>query len=290
MVKDRLEELQAKSLEAEKDKGKYSKVSTMADPLSSSLSKVSDFDEKVSKLREDVNQMNKTQKNLTTRPQFDDNEVKKEVREMEKLSDQIFSTATKLQKEINEFRKNVSEAGLSLTQEKMLNMHATRLSSDVTKVLNDFRQAQVDYINSTKKLHHKATIAIGNDESAGVSESNVELDFGAGFLKEAMQAKLELNEIKARDEEIKKLETSVIEVNTLFKEINALIMSQGETLDTIEKQVNDAEVIVESGKKQLNEAKKKKKKWFKRRCCLIIVCVVIVLIVGGIIALVIATG
>ena len=289
MVKDRLAEFQAKSSEADKEKGKYSKVSTMGDPLSSSLSKVSDFDEKITKLKQDVTEMNKTQKNLTTRPHFDDNEVKKEVQQMEKLSDQIFSTSTKLQKEINDFRKEISESGLSGTQEKMMNMHATRLSSEITKVLNDFRAAQVDYINNTKKLHHKATVAIGNG-STSVSETSVELDFGAGFLKQAEQARLELNEIKARDEEIKKLETSVIEVNQLFKEINALIMEQGEQLDTIEKQVADAEIIVESGKAQLNEAHKKKKKWFKRKVCWISVCVAVVLVVAGIIAIIIVTG
>lgn len=287
MAKDRLAELQAKSSEEEEKKGKYSKVSTMGDPLSHLLSKVSDLDQKISKLRQDVAEMNKLQKNLTTRPHFDD-EFKKEVREMEKLSDQIFSTSTKLQKEVNDFRKEVSESDLSGTQAKMMNMHATRLSSDITKLLNDFRAAQVDYINNTKKLHHKATIATGNDDDTSVSDNNVQLDFGAGFLKEAQQARLELNEIQARDDEIKKLESSVIEVNTLFKEINHLIMEQGETIDTIEKQVTDAEVIVESGKKQLEQAHKSKKKWYKRRCCLIVVVVVVLLVVGGIVAIVLA--
>lgn len=291
MVKDRLAELQAKSAEAEKEaKGKYSKVSTMGDPLSNTLSKVSDLDEKISKLRQDVTEMNKLQKNLTTRPHFDDNEFKKEVREMEKLSDQIFSTCTKLQKEVSDFRQEASESDLSGTQAKMMNTHASRLSSEISKLLNDFRAAQVDYINGTKKLHHKATVAVGQEADASVSENNVQLDFGLGFLKQAEQARLELNEIEARDKEIKKLESSVIEVNALFKEINALIMEQGETLDTIEKQVSDAGVIVESGKKQLHQARESKKKWFKKKVCLIGIIVVILLVVGGIIAAVIATG
>lgn len=292
MVKDRLVELQAKSKEAEEEekKGKYSKVSTMGDPLSNSLSKVSDFDEKISKLRKDVDEMNKLQKNLSTRPHFDQNEFKKEVRDMEKLSDQIFSTSTKLQKEVNDFRKEISESDLSGTQAKMMNMHATRLSSEITKLLNDFRAAQVEYIKNTEKIHHKATSVLGNEADTSVSEDKVELDFGMGFMKAAQKARLELNEIQARDDEIKKLEGRVIEVNQLFKEINALIMEQGESLDNIEKQVNDASVTVEAGKKQLNEAHKSKKKWFKKKVCLIGFVVVVVLVVAGIIAIVIATG
>ena len=291
MIKDRLAELQAKSTEAEEEKkGKYSKVDTMGDPLSNSLNKVSDLDEKIKKLQQDVAEFYKVQKNLVTRPQFDDNAFKNEVREMEKLSDKILTSSNKLQKEINEFRKHVSESDLSGTQAKMMNMHATRLASGITKLLNDFRAAQVEYINGTQKLHHKATIIIGNEESAGVSENNVQLDFGAGFLKEQQQARLELNEIQARDEELKKIESKVIEVNQLFKEINALITQQGEVIDNIEKTVNDATVTVESGKGQLNEARKNKKKWFRKKMCCIVIVVVAVLIIGGIIAIVIATG
>ena len=291
MIRDRLAELQAKSAEAEEEakKGKYSKVDTMGDPLSDSLNKVSDLDEKLKKLQKDVENFYKIQKNLVTRPQYDDKAFKNEVREMEKLSDQIFTTSHKLQKEVNEFRKEVSESGLGGTQAKMMNMHATRLGSGITKLLNDYRAAQVEYINGTQKLHHKATIITGNEESAGVSANGVELDFGAGFLEAQQQAKLELNEIKARDEEIKKIESKVIEVNQLFKEINALIMEQGEALDNIEKHVEDAAVTVESGRQQLNQANKSRKKWFKKKICCIVFVVIVVVVVAGIIAIVLAT-
>ena len=290
MVRDRLAELQAKSAEAEEEakKGKYSKVDTMGDPLSDSLSKVSDLDEKLKKLQKDVEEFYKVQKNLVTRPQYDDKAFKNEVREMEKLSDQIFATSNKLQKEVNVFRKEVSESDLSGTQAKMMNMHATRLGSGISKLLNDYRAAQVEYINGTQKLHHKATVITGNEDSKGVSENNVELDFGAGFLEEQKQARLELNEIKSRDEELKKIESKVFEVNQLFKEINAIITEQGEAIDNIEKNVEDAAVTVESGREQLKEAHKNKKKWYKKKVCCIVFVVVVVLIVGGIIAIVLA--
>ena len=192
------------------------------------------------------------------------------------------------QKEVKVFRKEVSESDLSGTQAKMMNMQATRLDSGITKLLNNYRAAQVEYINGIQKLHHKASIITGNEESAGVSENNVERDFGAGFIKEQEQARFELNEIKSRDEELKKLESTVFEVNQLFKEINALITQQGEHIDNIENNVVKAAVAVESGKENLNDALQKKKKWYKKKICCIAIVVVAVLLVGGIIAIVLA--
>lgn len=291
MVKDRLAELQAKSAAADDEKkGKYSKINTMGDPLSDSLNKVSDLDEKVKQLEQNVAEFYKVQKNLTTRPHFDSDELKTEVCDMEKLSDKIVSVSTELQKEVNKFRKEISDAELTGTQAKMMNTHAARLSSAITKLLNDFKAAQVEYINGTQKLHHKATIATGNEESAPISENNMQFDFGIGFLQLQEQARLELSEIQARDDELKKLESKVMEVNLLFKEVNALIVAQGEGIDNIEKQVEDTAITVESGKGQLQEAHKKKKQWFRKKICVIAICVLAVLIIAGIIAAVIATG
>ena len=290
MVRDRLAGLQAKSAEAkaEAEKGKYSIVDTMDDLLSDSQSRISGLDEKLKRLQEDVVEFYKVQKNLVTRPHFDDKTFKNKVREMEELSDQIFTTSNDFQKEVKVFRKEVSESDLSGTQAKMMNIQATRLDSGITKLLNNYRAAQVEYIKGIQKLHHKASIITGNEESAGVSENNVELEFGAGFIKEQEQARFELNEIKSRDEELKKLESTVFEVNQLFKDINALITQQGEHIDNIENNVVKAAVAVESGKENLNDALQKKKKWYKKKICCIAIVVVAVLLVGGIIAIVLA--
>ena len=99
MVRDRLAELQAKSAEAkaEAEKGKYSTEDTMDDPLSDSQSRISGLDEKLKRLQEDVVEFYKVQKNLVTRPHFDDKTFKNKVREMEELSDQIFTTSNDFQ-------------------------------------------------------------------------------------------------------------------------------------------------------------------------------------------------
>lgn len=295
MVRDRLAEMQAKSAEAGESKPKKKEhngtpLLNSEQQLEDCLQKVHEFDNKIKTMRDDVEQMKKLQKNITSNPLID----KKEVKTLEQTSDKVYNTANQLQKEIGQYKVVVGEMHMDSSHERIIRNHIDRLLSDVRKVLNDFKGSQVEYINKTQKLHHRKYEIVTGQEASGsgaaaVDPSNIQAVFAGDYFAEAQKATLELREVEARHEEIRKIEDSVVEVNRLFKEINLLVMEQGETITTIEAHVNEAGVSVEQGNEQLVKAREYQSKARRKKICCIGILIAILLIAAVIITIVIVT-
>ncbi|KAL4236195.1 Syntaxin-12 [Mactra antiquata] len=293
MVRDRLAEMQAKSAEAGEIKSK--KKESNGTPLLSSEQKleeclkwVTEIDNRIKAVKDDVEEMQRIQKNIVSNPLVD----RKVVKSLEQTSDKIFNSSNKIQKDINQYRVEFRDMDLDNSHERMIKTHLDRLSSDVTKTMNNFRAAQVEYIEKTQKLHNrKYEIVTGNEggASSSVDPSSIQAVFAGDYFAEAQKAKMELREIEARDMEIKKIENSVVEVNQLFKEINALVMEQGEKIDTIEQHVERAVNDVESGNVQLSQARTHMEKARRKKICCCGLLVAILLIAGVIITIVIVS-
>ena len=292
MVKDRLAELQARSaeMEAAKDKGKKKNGTPLlssSEQLEEYLARVTELDNRIKQMKESVEELKKLQKNIISSPIVD----KKQVQRLEQISDDVFTKSSQLQKEIATFRSEVHMQTMEQTHEKMIHNHLNRLSADVTGTLDSLRAAQVEYIEKTQKLHNKKVeIVTGKDaDEATVDPKNVQAVFAADFLMEAQKAREELRELESRDAEIKKIENSVVEVNRLFKEVNQLVMAQGETIDTIELHVEEATVEVSKGNEQLNEAKTKQSAARRKKICIGGICIAAVIIIV-IVVVIVAVG
>lgn len=293
VVKDRLAELQAKNAKAMETKAK--RKETNGTPLLSSeqrltdcLAVVTQIDNKIKKMKDEVEQMIKLQKNILSNPMVD----KKEVKQLEQTADKIFNTSSQIQKEVSAYRAEVRDMHLDDNHERVIMTHLDRLNGDVSRTMNEFRAAQLQYIEKTQKLHNKKVEIVGGD-AAGASlsdPSSSQAVFGADFLMEAQKAKMELRELEIRDMEIKKIENSVIEVNRLFKEINALIMEQGETLDTIEKHVEQSVSKVEDGNVQLVQARKHQQAARRKKICCIGILVAVLVIAGVVVTIIIVNN
>ena len=68
-----------------------------------------------------------------------------------------------------------------------------------------------------------------------------------------------------RHQELLELEKSLKEMADMFVELNLLVQTQGETIDTIEANMAQAEVKVASGNVELGNAKRKQKTARKRK-------------------------
>ena len=293
MVRDRLAEFQARS--SETPDAKWRKKEANGTPLLSSeqrltdcLADVTSIDDKLKKMKVEIGQMIKLQKNILSNPLID----KTVVMELEKAADRVFNTLTQLRKEISSYRTEFTDMHLDNNHERVVLIQLDRLGSDVTRAMNDFRAAQVEYIEKSKKLHNKKVEIVGGSSGStdNADPSSSHAVFGADFLMEAQKAKLELRELEVREQEIKKIENSVVEVNKLFKEINALIMEQGETIDTIEKHVETAVADVEGGNKQLGEARNSQIAARRKKLCCVGIVVVVVIIVGVIVTIMIVNN
>ena len=86
-------------------------------------------------------------------------------------------------------------------------------------------------------------------------------------------------DIEERHTEILHLETQVLEVFELFKDLASLVDQQGEQLDTIESNVTKASMHVAAAEKDLTEAEVLQRKARKKQCMIAMICVAILVVI-----------
>uniref|UniRef100_A0A3B3Y9U1 t-SNARE coiled-coil homology domain-containing protein n=1 Tax=Poecilia mexicana TaxID=48701 RepID=A0A3B3Y9U1_9TELE len=73
-------------------------------------------------------------------------------------------------------------------------------------------------------------------------------------------------------------QSDIMDVNQIFKDLAVMIHDQGEMIDSIEANVENAEVHVERGAEQLQRAAYYQQKSRKKMCILAIVCSIMLII------------
>ncbi|BFZ15597.1 hypothetical protein BsWGS_18636 [Bradybaena similaris] len=85
--------------------------------------------------------------------------------------------------------------------------------------------------------------------------------------------------ILEREQRIRQLEADILDVNEIFRDLGAMVQTQGEVLDTIDSNVERAAANVELGNEQLVNAAKYQSKSRKKMCCLVVILLVIAVII-----------
>jgi len=98
-----------------------------------------------------------------------------------------------------------------------------------------------------------------------------------------VESDLKVNEviIREREEEIRKIEQAVVEVNDMFRDLSVLVTTGGTMIDSIEAHIEEAVVQSEQGVVELQKAESYQKAGNRKTCIIIaiLVCVVIVIVI-----------
>ncbi|KAJ8306248.1 hypothetical protein KUTeg_016793 [Tegillarca granosa] len=292
MVKDRLAEMKAKSeeFENEKKKKKIKKEKEKSDAkMAGFLGKVKKIEADLQTLRDDVSEIKKVQGNLYCSPFVKQDEIQK----MESQADQILNSSIKIRKDIEllsaDYNSKAEDASL-ITSNVHQRVHSTqidRLSSELRTVMNDFRTGQADYIDKTKaRFKRQKLIVNGEDSKLDINYENETLFTGGVSLVEMQKAKGELQDLYEREKELQDLESQIHEVNKLFKAVGELVADQGETIDSIEKNVTEAVEFVQSGNDDLEKAKENQRKARRKKLFCIGILIAVLVVVAIILAIV----
>jgi len=165
-----------------------------------------------------------------------------------------------------------------------MRMRKVQLSTNTQRfkeVIGKFHAEMDEFKNNEKEKVSKRIRTVypeyNDDEVQAMVESDKIGDlFSKGYLQETEKAKRQLTELEDRLEEFKKLERSLMELHKLFLEMAALVQQQGETIDNIAIQVEEAAERTKEGNTQLDKAAKLKIQG--RKLKLIIAAVVAVLL------------
>jgi len=107
-----------------------------------------------------------------------------------------------------------------------------------------------------------------------------------GLMMAEREKRMLFEDVKSRHDDIITLEKSIRELHEIFQDVSMLVDSQGEMLNHIAKNVDDARECAERALKTVVQAKKSKERFLKLKLglgiCFVISLILLFIIAGGV--------
>ncbi|XP_064605674.1 syntaxin-like [Liolophura sinensis] len=294
MVKDRLADLKARrpsvfrSIKESIRRKSFRRKNTMGNFLED----VNDIDGALVSLKDSIQETKRLQASVLSTPASN----KKLHTELAKSNAQNRELSANVRKLIQDLRQNYDDpAGKNSTDkskasEQVVRNQLERLTSDLKETVNDWHTAQASYGDRVKERLKREYSIVGESKSDKELNDLLNSDephsvFTQDVIKEIQDAQNVLDQVKEREKEIRNLEKSVVEVHELFTDIQILVGEQGEVIDRVETNVENAHENVAAGAAKLKQARVYKKKARRKKFIIAGIVIVAVLLVGGIIAI-----
>uniref|UniRef100_A0A8L0DPY0 Syntaxin 12 n=1 Tax=Oncorhynchus mykiss TaxID=8022 RepID=A0A8L0DPY0_ONCMY len=211
-----------------------------------------------------------------------------------------------LAKETNKHLKDLGSVSLSSapSEQRQQKIQKDRLMNDFSAALNNFQAVQRQAAQKEKESVARARAGSRLSAEDGASEEQLvsfdNLDSNQGVCSDAssteMQCLRPLRHSGAQGIElcvisalpfllsyIVSFQSDILDVNQIFKDLAVMIHDQGEMIDSIEANVESAEVHVDRGTEQLQRASYYQQKSRKKMCILAMVMSIVLTILGIII-------
>ncbi|GFR64258.1 syntaxin [Elysia marginata] len=294
-MRDRLEELQQQReliYKGGKKPGSSKSKMDGGKAMQSFLSDASKIESEIAKMKIDVAEIRKLQQDMLSTP-FED-KIKIHVTKYESMGEQIRHDATKIGGSLKQLEKKVNECDLP-EESALRRMHTHQLSALTTELnitTNDYFSIQAEYMEKMKARLRRQLSARGDRLGEDDAKMNELLDqqsynvFTDNYVADVNDAEQTLRDLEGRKKDILELEKGISTVNSLFKDLNLMVTTQGEQLTTIEAAVDATTAHVENGTDQLAQARISQSKARRKKLCCIGLIVTILIIVGVILAIV----
>ncbi|KAM6991901.1 syntaxin-7 isoform 1-T2 [Tautogolabrus adspersus] len=160
-----------------------------------------------------------------------------------------------------------------------------RLLNDFSTALNSFQKIQRQAADKERefvaRVRASSRVSGGQpDDSFG--NASVSSDYQVQTQSEAITEE-DLRLIQERELSIRQLESDITDINDIFKDLGLMVHEQGDMIDSIEANVENADVSVQSATQQLARAAEYQRSSRKKICILLIVLAVVAVIIGLII-------
>eukprot|EP00794_Sanderia_malayensis_P004699 gene4699-5314_t len=194
----------------------------------------------------------------------------------------------KLAKATSSYLKQLSGiGGASPSEERQRKIQQDKLKDNFSNVLNNFQKIQRLAAEKERASVQRARTA-SMERQQHHHEPQEQDQFyrqqqSAPQMQMQTEAELSLDMIKEREDAIRKLESDILDVNDIFKDLALMVHEQGEMIESIEANVESASANVEHANVQLEKARGYQKASRKKLCCLLVVLLIVAAIIGIII-------
>uniref|UniRef100_A0A4W5QCJ7 Syntaxin-7 n=1 Tax=Hucho hucho TaxID=62062 RepID=A0A4W5QCJ7_9TELE len=202
---------------------------------------------------------------------------------------------TELRQQLQQKQQNVNhlakETDRSVKQFGSLPVTTEQRQRKIQKdrLITDFSNALVNLQKTQRQAAQKEKAFVARVRS----ESRVSVMFALGGSphlphvqsqsQEVAITEEDLQLIQERETSIRQLESDITDINEIFKDLGMMVHEQGDVIDSIEANVETADLHVQNAIQQLAQAADYQRKSRKKICILIVVLVVLAVVVGLII-------
>jgi len=255
--------------------------------LDSFFMQIDEIQNLIKSIRENVHEIKKKHNAILAAPQ-PDNQVKEE---LEQLMNEVQRSANRVKSMLQTMQNGIKEQETSNRGDyadiRIKKCQHSTLSREFVDCMSEYNEIQNDYRDRCKnRIKRQLEItqrSINDDELEEMIESGNPAIFTQGIIVETQQAKQSLMEIEARHNDIIKLENSIKELHEMFTDMALLVASQGEMIDRIEHNVENAAEFVQRAVVDTKKAVKYQSKARRKKILIAIICVIFIAIVIGVV-------
>ncbi|KAK5174638.1 t-SNARE affecting a late Golgi compartment protein 2 [Saxophila tyrrhenica] len=235
-------------------------------------------------------------------PGFDDESVKaREEREIESLTSEItrgFGACQRAIKRVDNMLRTQQQqansgggSGVSKAEATMAKNLQISLATRVGDASTLFRKKQSAYLRKLRSLGGSSTPDLSNTRSGtptliqnpytdpALAEQAADVSSAQSTLQQTSQIRRRTGVLDAaieqREREIEKIAQGVIDLSTIFQELNSMVIDQGSLLDRIDYNVERTAEHVKAAEKELTVATRYQKKGTKRLVILLLILLVV---------------
>lgn len=203
---------------------------------------------------------------------------------------QIQHYTGQLAKDTNKTLRDLANLSLPISEQRVLKLQRERLLNDFTAALNSFqalqREAAQREKDEVKRVRGASSIAppdSSRDALVVLNETETQHYQSSQNQMQIQEEEIDVQALAERERAIRQLESDIVDVNTIFKELATMVHEQGEMIDSIEANVETSQMRVEEGTSQLATASSYQSKIRRRKCILAIILTIFLAIVIAII-------
>nr|CAG4634971.1 EOG090X0AQP [Alona affinis] len=240
----------------------------------------------LSKIQTRMKELSTLQNKHLLKPTFDDS--MDEEKQIDTLTQEITKMFTTCHNCIKRIQHNSLSPSKGQTEANVAKNVVASLVSALQILSNTFRSDQNAYLNKIKSREERSQQYFG--EASSAKDWNYDEwpnNVGSGseqptrVMSQQQLMLMEANSsfVEHREKEIQNVVRSIIELNSIFKEISHMVADQGSVLDRIDYNIEHTQVKVHQGLIHLQKAESHQKKNRKMICIVVLAVTIVVLII-----------
>lgn len=232
----------------------------------------------IQKMSQNVVSMQKMVSQLGTSQ--DSDSLRSELHQVQHYTNQLAKDTNNHLKELSHLPQHAVA-----TEQRDRKMLKDRLTNEFSEALKNFQSVQRTAAVKEKESVMRARASSGLTgnpfDDSKISGQNL-IDLASPIQAQTtlqMEEDVNLELLREREQAVKQLESDIVDVNHIFKDLATMVHEQGGMIDSIEANVESAAVQVSDGTKELAKARIHQSKARRKTCCLIIFGIVVLAVI-----------